>query len=89
VLAFVLAKLGKAANLGRPMVYQTGVTGTVDFTLEWTPEARGAAQPGGEVQPESTGPTFEEALREQLGINLKSTKAPINILMIDHVERPS
>jgi uncharacterized protein (TIGR03435 family) len=35
------------------------------------------------------GPTFLEALREQLGLKLESTKAPLPILVVDHVERPS
>jgi uncharacterized protein (TIGR03435 family) len=72
-IGFIADSLSLGTNLGRTMVDRTGLSGTVDFTLEWTPEAHGPVQPGGEVQPESTGPTFEDALREQLGINLKST----------------
>jgi uncharacterized protein (TIGR03435 family) len=75
--------------LGRPMVDQTGLSGTFDFTIEFTPERPGPATPGADIQPDNPGPTFEEALREQLGIKLQSQKAPVEVLVIDHVERPS
>jgi bla regulator protein blaR1 len=77
------------AGIGRPVVDQTGLGGRYDFTLEWTPDPNGAVPPGSEVQPSSQGTTFLEALKEQLGLKLKSTKAPLDVLVVDHVERPS
>jgi hypothetical protein len=38
---------------------------------------------------DATGPSIFTALKEQLGLELKSTKAPAEIVVIDHVERPS
>jgi len=35
------------------------------------------------------GSTFLEALQEQLGLKLEATKAPLRILVVDHVDRPS
>jgi uncharacterized protein (TIGR03435 family) len=66
------------------MVDQTGLSGSFDFTLEYMPESSGP-------QPAITdpqGPSFQQALREQLGLKLQSTKAPIQVLVIDHVEKP-
>jgi hypothetical protein len=40
-------------------------------------------------QPEDTGPTFLEALKDQLGMKLESTTGPVDVLVIDHVEEPS
>lgn len=88
-IGFIADTFSAGTNLGRPMIDQTGLSGTFDFTLEWTPERRGPAPPGADVGPDSPGPSFEEALREQLGIKLQSQKGSISVLVVDHVERPS
>jgi bla regulator protein BlaR1 len=67
-------------RLDRPVVDQTGLTGKFDFTLQWTPDSNATDTPG---------PTFLEALRDQLGLKLNSTKGPIQTLIVDHVESPS
>jgi bla regulator protein blaR1 len=74
---------------GRPIVDQTGLSGVWDFSLNWLPE-RGGSSPAGPVQvPDAEGPSIFEALKEQLGLKLKPTKAEIPVLVIDHVEQPS
>jgi uncharacterized protein (TIGR03435 family) len=83
------AALPSFGGVDRPVVDETGLNGTFDFTLEWMPEPNGPALPDPNVQPDSQGPTFLEALREQLGLRLESKRAPIQTLVIDHVERPS
>jgi uncharacterized protein (TIGR03435 family) len=65
----------------------TGLNGTFDFSLEWS-LAPDSAQPLGS-QPEDPGPTFLEALQQQLGLKLKSTKGRVDVLVIDHVEHPT
>jgi uncharacterized protein (TIGR03435 family) len=86
LLAGALPGLGR---LDHPVVDQTGLGGRFDFTLEWVPESNRPAQPGVEPPPEPQGPSFLAALGEQLGLKLQSTKAPLQILVVDHVERPS
>jgi bla regulator protein blaR1 len=84
-------------NLGRPVLDRTGLKGGYDFKLEWTPElgegvpAAFGLAPRAEPPPaaDSNGPSIFAALQEQLGLKLESTKGPVDILMIDHVERPS
>jgi bla regulator protein blaR1 len=74
----------------RPVVDRTGLTGRFDFTMEWMPEPGELfALPGAGPQSDFQGTTFLEALREQLGLKLESTKATIQVLVIDHLERPS
>jgi uncharacterized protein (TIGR03435 family) len=73
-------------NLDRPVWDRTGLTGLFDFVIEWTLEFN-AAPP--DFQPDATGPTFLEAVKEQLGLKLESQKGPMEILVIDHVEEPS
>ena len=76
-----------ATETNRPFVDQTGITGNVDFVLEWLPTRIGPAPPGApEPDPDQSGPTFQEALAKQLGIKLESTKAPVDVLILDHVE---
>jgi uncharacterized protein (TIGR03435 family) len=65
----------------------TGLTGTFDFSLEWSLEPESTRPPG--FPSEDTGPTFLEALQDQLGFKLKSTTGPVDVLVIDHVERSS
>ncbi len=71
------------AMLPRPVTDETGLGGTYDFAMEWTP----ATQDGS--VPEAGGPSFEQALKEQLGLRLESKKGPVEVLVIDHVELPT
>ena len=80
-----------AGEVDKPVVDQTGVDGSYDFTLEYGGEfvaARGPGIPPAASQ-ESPGPPFLTALREQLGLKLVSAKAPFRTIVIDHVEKPS
>ncbi len=78
-----------ARGIGRPVVDRTGLTERMDFTLNWTPEPTGAPPADAANPPDSQGPTLLQAVREQLGLKLESTKAPLPILGVDHVEHPS
>jgi uncharacterized protein (TIGR03435 family) len=83
--------------LDRPVIDRTGLKGSYDFTLDWTlPEpGKGAAEAIGLPPPEpsspgeSTGPSIFTALQEQLGMKLEPQKGPVDILIVNHVERAS
>jgi uncharacterized protein (TIGR03435 family) len=72
------------ATLPRPVIDQTGLSGSFNFSLEWLHEIDDVA-----LQPGESGPLFREALKQQLGLDLKSMTGPIDVLIIDHVEHPS
>jgi uncharacterized protein (TIGR03435 family) len=74
-------------GVDRPVLDRTGLTGTFDFSLEWS-LAPDSAEPLGS-QPEDLGPTFLVALKEQLGLKLKSARGPVDVVVIDHVEHPT
>ncbi len=76
-------------NVDRPVIDQTGLSGTFDYTLEWMPEPDGPMLPDAKSQPDVGGPTFAEALRKQLGLKLLPEKAPIDVIVLDRVEHPS
>jgi uncharacterized protein (TIGR03435 family) len=88
-VAFIADSLSIGANLGRPMIDKTGLTGTVDFSLEWKPENTNPVPPGAEAPVDPNALSLQEALREQLGIKLQADKASASILVLDHVEHPS
>jgi uncharacterized protein (TIGR03435 family) len=89
-IGFIADTFSAGTNLGRPMIDATGLQGRFDFTLEWQQPPR-TPPPGVEAppEPEQTGPTFEEALRDQLGIKLQARKGPLRVLVIDKIERPT
>jgi uncharacterized protein (TIGR03435 family) len=70
-----------SGDLGRPVVDRTGLTGSYDHKLEW-------ASDGG-VAGDSNGPSIFSVVQEQLGLRLESTKAPIETVVIDRVEKPT
>jgi bla regulator protein blaR1 len=76
-------------GLDRPVVDRTGLTGRYDFTIEWTADANTPGTSTSEAQLDPQAATFLEAVKEQLGLKLEPVKAPLNVLVIDRVERPS
>ena len=88
-LPFIADSLSAGANLGRPMIDKTGLTGTVDFSLEWTPENRNPVPPGAEAPLDPNALSFQEALKDQLGIRLQPDKTSASVVVLDHVEHPS
>jgi uncharacterized protein (TIGR03435 family) len=85
-LAFMTDLLSQRVNRGRPMIDATGLAGTFDFLLEFTPEALGSAAGVNVADPDE--PTFEQAVRDQLGLRLESRKSSMEVMVVDHVERP-
>jgi len=87
----------QGAVLDRPVVDQTGLTGKFDFTLQWTPDETqfAALRGGGPPPPQPPSDTADArpdlftAMQQQLGLKLESTRAPADVLVIDHVEKPS
>jgi len=81
-----------AMTVGRPVLDETGLKGYYDFKLEWTSASEQASVvvKDGDVAPPSVeGPTIFRALPEQLGLKLDARKGPVEVFVIDHVERPT
>jgi uncharacterized protein (TIGR03435 family) len=78
------------SELGRNVIDKTGLDGTFDLTLKWAidpvtdPAGRGGALPA-----DLAGPSLFAALQDQLGLRLESAKGPVEVLVIDHIEKPS
>jgi uncharacterized protein (TIGR03435 family) len=70
-------------EVDRPVVDQTGLQGRYDFKLSFTNDESDAPTDG------SVPPGLFTAIQEQLGLKLAPAKAPVDVLVIDHVEKPS
>ncbi len=88
-MALITSGLASTEWLGRKLVDQTGLSGKYDFKIEWTPAPSGLSPSTEESQTDSGGPTFQKALKDQLGLKLVKRQAPVQVLVIDHVEKPS
>jgi len=86
MLATYLPSIG---DLDRPVIDRTGLVGSVDFSLEFTPEADLPDNSGMAADPDTRITSFHEALEKQLGLILAPAKAPVDVMVVDHVERPS
>jgi uncharacterized protein (TIGR03435 family) len=87
-----------SSTVQRNVVDRTGLSGNFDIYLKWTPDQlppRPAGLPADQplringlaIDPD--GPSIFTALQEQLGLKLESAHGPVDVLVIDHVERPS
>jgi uncharacterized protein (TIGR03435 family) len=80
-------------NVGRLVVDRTGLTGTFDVDLKWTPDQMPAqnvipGMPG--IPPiDPNGPSLFTALHEQLGLKLESGRGPVQVLVIDSAAQPA
>ena len=89
-------------SVGRPVIDKTGLTGVYDYTLKWTPEAGiGSPTPFG-LPPGALGrspdapqpadpdaPNLFTAVQEQLGLKLESARGPVEVVVIDRLEKPT
>ena len=72
---------------GRVVINKTGLTGSYDFTLKWTPES--VAPAGSAPGVDNSGPGLFTALEEQLGLKLVSQKGSVETLVVEFVDKPS
>ena len=91
-LAMVAASLPAqtgVATFPRPVIDRTGLAGTFDFLLEWTQVVSSDVAVGPNAQSEEPGPSVAQAMKQQLGLKLESTRGPVELLVIDSIDRPS
>jgi bla regulator protein BlaR1 len=67
-------------QVGAPVINKTGLHGRYDFNLQWS-DANGSLN--------ASGPSLADAVQEQLGLKLEPQKAPMQVLVIDHIEKPA
>jgi uncharacterized protein (TIGR03435 family) len=77
--------------LDRPVVDQTGLKGRFDFTLKWAPDESqfSGHAPSSTSDDPNAPPNLFTAIQEQLGLKLDAVKTPVDVLVLDRVEKPS
>lgn len=80
---------GLSRSLGRPVIDQTNLEGRFDYKLEYSPGVGSAGGDPGLQASGDSGPSIFAALQEQLGLRLESQKGPVEIIVIDSIEKPS
>jgi len=83
--------LGLIVGINRAVIDRTGITDRYDVKLQFAGDMQ--LSPTSAPLPREVGsgefPTLDQALRQQLGLRLRSVRAPVEVLVIDNVERPS
>jgi uncharacterized protein (TIGR03435 family) len=87
-VARIAAIMTGVGVVDRPMVDETGIKGNVDYSVEWRLAAENVV-PGRAFNPDESAPTFDQALNDELGIKMVSTKGPVEFFVVDHIEHPS
>jgi uncharacterized protein (TIGR03435 family) len=75
--------------LGSPVIDKTGFTQLFDVRLDFLPDETTAALPAPPSPPDDANPSILFAIQQQLGLKLESAKGPVEVLVIDRVERPT
>ena len=78
-----------AEEIGTPVIDETGLDGQYDFKLEWDPTDAVAGSGPDAASNGVTGVSVTTALKEQLGLRLISKKGPVQVYVIEKIERPS
>ena len=84
--------LSEQPELSHTIIDKTGLTGGYDFHLQWTPADSAPAGPDGNSassESDSNKPSLFTALQEQLGLKLQLQKGPVDVIVIDHIDKPS
>jgi uncharacterized protein (TIGR03435 family) len=76
-----------ARQLERPVVDKTGLTAVYTLKLEWTPDDQPAGRGEGGAGEPALGPSIFTAVQEQLGLRLQTQKLPVEIIVVDRVDR--
>jgi bla regulator protein BlaR1 len=74
-------------TLPGPLVDETGLTGKYDYTIFWSMSTQSAALRGAPATDEPDGPSIFDAVEDQLGLKIEKTKGPVQMLVVDHVEK--
>ena len=80
-LASTFTNVPVITGIDRPVLDRTGLKGHYAFDLKFAPPQN--------TNPNPDRPQFITALQEQLGLRLEAARAPVDVLVIDSVERPS
>jgi uncharacterized protein (TIGR03435 family) len=88
-VARIAMNLAEYTGVDRIVLDRSGLTGNFSFKLQFTPVGRGGAPAVSQNPDAPQRPDFFTVLREELGLKLEPQRAPIEVLVIDRIERPT
>ena len=88
-MELIANSIGQGGDIDRPVLDKTGLTGMFDVAIEFTPQLDSSSPLDANSHRDITGPTFQEALRDQNGLRLEPQMGPIDFLVVSSVEEPS
>ena len=71
------------------VIDKTGLTHNFDINIEWTSDETLAMQPANRGSVDNTGATILTVFRQDLGLDFKAERGPVEILVIERAEKPS
>jgi uncharacterized protein (TIGR03435 family) len=78
-----------SAVVQQVVVDRTGLEGRFEIRLEWAPDQASSVGRGDTATQPADKPAIFTALQEQLGLKLEAERGPVDVVVIDHVERPT
>jgi uncharacterized protein (TIGR03435 family) len=75
--------------LGRMVIGKTGLTRNFDIHIEWSPNETLALKPANRERGDNIGPSMFTVFRQDLGLDFKAEKGPVDILVIQRAKMPS
>ncbi|HEY1757466.1 MAG TPA: M56 family metallopeptidase [Bryobacteraceae bacterium] len=78
---------GFSVQLGGPVTDATGLTGKYDYTIFWSTSATSAALGTAPGTDGPDGPSLLDAIQDQLGLKIEKRKGPVQVLVVDHLEK--
>lgn len=87
-MGLIAGSIGQGGDIDRPVLDKTGLTGMFDVAIEFTPQLVPSSPLDANSHRDITGPTFQEALRDQNGLRLEPQMGPIDFLIVSSVEEP-
>jgi len=74
--------------LGRPVLDRTGLEGSFDYKLEWSPDEMQLRSQEAPPETDGNAPSLAVALQQQVGLRLVSRKGPVDLILVEKAERP-
>jgi uncharacterized protein (TIGR03435 family) len=88
-MELIASSIGQGGDIDRPVLNKTGLAGMFDVAIEFTPQLVSSSPLDANSHRDITGPTFQEALRDQDGLRLEPQMGAMDFLVVSYVEEPS
>ena len=75
--------------LGKPVLDETGLEGTFDYKLEWSPDELQVQSSEAPPAPDGAAPSLTRAIKDQMGLKLVSKRGPVEFILVESAQKPA